>query len=40
MVGPEIDYVKVNDHATNRNYILAKSRLPRLMKKQSNLTLY
>lgn len=35
MVGPEIDYVKVFDHARGRHFILAKGRLPQNYKDPS-----
>ncbi|MBA3722945.1 MAG: isoleucine--tRNA ligase [Parachlamydiaceae bacterium] len=36
MVGPEIEYVKIKDVATQRNYILAKQRLPAYYKEEKD----
>ncbi|MCB1113749.1 MAG: isoleucine--tRNA ligase, partial [Chlamydiia bacterium] len=36
MVGPDLDYVKVKDKASNKNYILAKSRLSTYYKNESD----
>lgn len=39
MVGPEIDYVKVHHPSTDKNYILAKSRLAANFKSEEEYTL-
>lgn len=38
MVGPEIDYVKIQDHANENYYILAKSRLITYYKNEADYT--
>lgn len=39
MVGPEIDYVKIQDHATGHHYILAKSCLGTYYKQEKEYTI-
>ena len=39
MVGPDIDYVKVHDHANNRRYILAKARVGNYYKQPADYTI-
>lgn len=39
MVGPQIDYVKIKDHARNHSYILAKSRLSTYYKDEAEYTI-
>lgn len=39
MVGPEIDYVKVRHHESNKQYILAKSRLASNFKSEEDYTI-
>lgn len=39
MVGPEIDYVKVRHHESNKQYILAKSRLAANFKDEADYTI-
>jgi isoleucyl-tRNA synthetase len=38
MAGPAIDYVKIRDHASGKNYILAKTRLPAYYKNEADYT--
>lgn len=38
MVGPQIEYVKIKDHARNANFILAKTRLAAYYKDESEYT--
>lgn len=39
MVGPDIDYVKIKDHANGHHYILAETRLPSYYKSENDYTL-